>query len=159
MRATDITDEVFNLINKNWALVTAGTIDSFNTMTIAWGCIGALWVKPVVIIFIKPIRHTYKYLEENEYFTLSFFADCYKNDLVFLGNNSGKNIDKLSFTHLTACECENSVTFREAESTLICKKIYSQDLDKNSIPPEYVEKYYQFEQPHRCYVGEIVKKI
>ncbi len=35
-----LKDNVFELINKDWMLITAGTLDSFNTMTASWGGIG-----------------------------------------------------------------------------------------------------------------------
>jgi hypothetical protein len=37
-----ITDNTFTLINKDWMLITAGSKDSFNTMTGAWGELGVL---------------------------------------------------------------------------------------------------------------------
>ena len=30
---------VFQMFNDDWALATAGSVDDFNTMTIAWGSI------------------------------------------------------------------------------------------------------------------------
>ena len=35
------------LIGKQWMLITAGTEQSFNTMTASWGHIGALWGQSV----------------------------------------------------------------------------------------------------------------
>ena len=37
---TDITDNVFKLLDKDWMLVTAGTPDHYNTMTASWGGFG-----------------------------------------------------------------------------------------------------------------------
>lgn len=60
MKKTDITalakENAFDLIGKKWMLVTAGTKDSFNTMTASWGGIGWLWNKPVAFVFIRPER-------------------------------------------------------------------------------------------------------
>ena len=55
-------------------LVTAGSKEHFNTMTASWGGIGWLWNKPVVFVFIRSERYTYEFMEENEYFTLSFLG-------------------------------------------------------------------------------------
>lgn len=35
-----LTDNVFRAIGTEWMLVTAGTSESFNTMTASWGCLG-----------------------------------------------------------------------------------------------------------------------
>ena len=42
-----INDNTFELIGRDWALVTAGTKENFNTMTISWGGMGIMWNNPV----------------------------------------------------------------------------------------------------------------
>ena len=39
----------FESIGKDWALVSAGTKQKANTMTVGWGGIGVLWGKNVVV--------------------------------------------------------------------------------------------------------------
>ena len=34
--------KIFNKLNKEWALLSAGNKDAFNTMTISWGEMGTL---------------------------------------------------------------------------------------------------------------------
>ena len=34
---------VFRNFGKDWALVTAGNMENYNTMTIGWGGLGTLW--------------------------------------------------------------------------------------------------------------------
>ena len=48
-------------------------------------------------------------------------------------------------------------TFEEAELSILCKKIYFQDLDIEKIPAELVDHYYQSEAPHRMFVGEVIE--
>lgn len=45
----EIVESPFKLIGDDWALVTAGDREKFNTMTISWGGVGIMWGKPVVI--------------------------------------------------------------------------------------------------------------
>lgn len=40
-------------------------------MAISQGSIGYLWHRPIAIIYVSSSRHTHKYLENNDYFTLS----------------------------------------------------------------------------------------
>ena len=49
-------ENAFDLIGKEWMLVTASNSGKFNTMTASWGGIGWLWNKPVAFIFIRPER-------------------------------------------------------------------------------------------------------
>lgn len=148
-----------NMFNDEWALVTAGTIDHYNTMTISWGGIGTLWSKPVVSVYVKPIRYTYQFLEENEYFTVSFFDGQYKKDLGILGSKSGRDGDKVALTSLHPTALNQAVTFEEAKITLLCKKIYFQDLDTTKMPQTVIESYYENEAAHRMYIGEVVSII
>ena len=55
----------FYMLDQEWALLTAGMKDKFNTMTISWGGFGTLWNKPVVTVYVKPIRYTYQFTSQN----------------------------------------------------------------------------------------------
>ena len=57
--------EAFSRFNDKWALLAAGSIDDHNAMTIGWGGLGTLWVRPVVTVYVKQIRHTKKYLDSS----------------------------------------------------------------------------------------------
>ena len=114
--------DAFRVFDKQWALVTAGSLDDYNTMTISWGGLGTLWSRPVATVYVKPIRYTYQFLEKNEYFTVSFFPEEYKKDLGILGSKSGRDGDKVALTGLTPKAVEHGVGFEQASATLICKK-------------------------------------
>lgn len=154
-----VIEEMFDLFSKKWALVSAGEADSFNTMTVAWGSLGTLWSRPVATIYIKPARYTYKFLNAHDYFSISFFEEAYRDDLNYLGHHSGRDEDKLAKTELTAQFVSQVPTFKQASITLLCHKIYYQDLDVAKMPKAIVEHYYASDLPHRMYVGEIVKII
>lgn len=148
--------DAFNIFDKEWALVTAGNIDNYNTMTISWGGLGTLWNKPVATVYVKPNRYTYKYMEENDYFTVSFYDEKYKKALGILGSKSGKDCDKVALSGLNAIKADNCVTFKEAKVTLVLKKIYFSDLTDENIPDDVKERYYLDEPIHRMYIGEVV---
>lgn len=148
--------DAFNIFDKEWALVTAGNIDNYNTMTISWGGLGTLWNKPVATVYVRPNRYTYKYMEENEYFTVSFYDEKYKKALGVLGSKSGKDCDKVALAGFNAIKADNCVTFEEAKATLVLKKIYFSDLADENIPDDVKERYYLDEPIHRMYIGEVV---
>lgn len=155
---TTNVNEVFNDIH-NGCLITAGSIDHYNSMTIGWGTFGCLWSKKVFIAFVKPCRYTYQFMEENDYFTVSFYDEKYKNELSYFGTKSGRDVDKAKETGFHPVDVKGvSVTFKEANETFLLKKIYAQDLDLDQIPEEIVKRYYLKEEPHRVYVGEVIEK-
>lgn len=154
----------FYTIDQEWALLTCGVKEKFNTMTISWGGLGTIWNKPVVTVYVKPNRYTYEFIENNEYFTISFYDKEYKKDLGILGSKSGRNINKIELTKLTPEFFKNTTSFKEAKLTIICKKIYFQDLDINninvdSIPQSEVDRFYKTEPVHRMYIGEVIDII
>lgn len=155
----ELNANIFEQFDKKWALLTAGTEGSFNTMTISWGGLGTLWSRPVATVYVKPCRYTYEFMERNDYFTVSFFPEDYKKDLGLLGSKSGRDGDKLALTSLHAKPLENGMGFAEAELTLVCKKLYFQDLDASRIPEDALDRYYKTEAPHRMYIGEVVDII
>lgn len=149
--------DIFKTFHADWALLTAGTMDDFNTMTVSWGGLGTLWNKSVATVYVRPCRHTYGYMENSEYFTVSFYPEEYKKDLALLGKLSGRDGDKVAKTGLTPAAAPNGVTFSQAKLTLVCKKLYAQDLDASAIPQDVMEASYAVEPVHRMYIGEVVQ--
>ena len=149
----------FGIFNDVWALLTAGNKDSYNTMTISWGSLGTLWNKPIATVYVKPVRYTHQFLDKNDYFTISFFPEEYRNALTLLGTKSGRDCDKVNEAGLTSDFLEKSVTFKEAKTTLLCKKIYRQDLDVSNMPENVIKTYYTTEAAHTMFIGEVVEII
>ena len=156
----EITESPFKLIGKDWALVTAGSESKFNTMTVSWGGVGIMWGKPVAFTFIRPQRYTIEFIEKEDCFTMSFFDEKYKDALTFCGSKSGRDYDKPKETGLTPAFTEDGIPyFEEARLVLVCKKMYAQDLNAESvIDKENVEKWYK-DDFHKMFVSEIKKVL
>ncbi len=56
------TEHPVKLIAEDWALLSAGSPDDWNTMTVSWGGIGEIWGKDAAFVFVRPQRHTMKYM-------------------------------------------------------------------------------------------------
>lgn len=152
--------ECFDLYDKKWALVTAGTADDYNTMTISWGGIGTIWNKPAVTVYVKPVRYTHRFIDANEYFTVSFYDEEHRDALSLLGTKSGRDTDKVAETGFEPVEVNGkAVTFKQAKVTLLCRKMYRQDLIRDTMDKEVVDKYYIDEEPHTMFIGEVVEII
>ena len=165
--------KVFELFQKQWALVTAGSMEKFNSCTVSWGSMGTLWTRPgktgsVITVYLYPTRYTRELLMESETFTVSFFSARYKKPLAVIGSRSGRDVDKIAAAGLTPVSFGNSVTYAEAEQTFLCRKIYQHQLAKEDIAPD-VQEYYAANakmypvddngewQPHWAFVGEILE--
>ena len=93
--------DVFRKFDKQWALVTAGTPEHYNTMTISWGGLGTLWRRPVATVYVKKNRYTFEFMEQSDYFTVSFYPDEQRRTLSLLGSTSGRDGDKVAAAGLT----------------------------------------------------------
>jgi len=152
----NVSDNVFKLIGKDWMLITAGDIRTYNMMTASWGGMGVIWNKQIVICYIRPQRFTYDFVEKNEYFTLSFFNEAYRGVLNHLGTSSGRNVNKMQTAGLTALKSgNNSVYFSEARLVFECRKIYYDDITPLHFLDNSIDKLYPYQDYHRMYFGEI----
>ena len=147
------------MLSEDWALLTAGKVDSFNTMTVSWGGIGELWNKDVAFLFVRPQRYTYKFIENNDYFTLSFFGGEYKKELGICGRKSGRDIDKMKETGFTPISIGESTGFKEAKITVYMKKLAYQDMKPEGFIEDSIMNNYKDNDFHRVYIGEIVKVV
>ena len=164
MKQTDINvlmkENVWDLIGKQWMLITAGNEEGFNTMTASWGGIGWLWNKPVAFIFIRPERYTHQFVEQNECLTLSFLPEEYRKSLQICGTVSGRDTNKVADANLTPeFLADGVVTFAQSRLTLVCKKLFKSSMTEDSFIDKEVLKRWYNNQPggslHDVYVVEI----
>jgi len=152
-----ISKNVFTLIGKEWMLITAGTVDDWNTMTASWGGLGVLWSKNVSFCFVSNSRYTFEFMNRSELYTLSFFDPEHKKALNYCGTYSGRDVDKAAQTGLIPMDIDQTVSFEQAKMVIVCRKIYHQDIDPDLFLDETIETNYPAKDYHRIYVGEIEK--
>lgn len=157
---TDISENAFELIGRDWMLVTSGDSTRLNTMTASWGGVGILWNKNVAFTFIRPQRYTLEFIDQNEYYTLSFLEDGNRDTLMFCGRNSGRDVDKIKERELIPVFDENAPYFEQAKLVLVCRKLYKQAMIPDSfVDTALIEKNYPDNDFHYTFVGEIVKVL
>jgi flavin reductase (DIM6/NTAB) family NADH-FMN oxidoreductase RutF len=143
------------LIADDWALLSAGDSDHWNTMTISWGGIGQLWGFSCAFVFVRPQRHTLQFIEGSDCFTLSFGLP--RKTLQFCGSVSGRDCDKIKEAGLTACSEGAAVWPEEAQLVLLCRKAAVQDLDPAGFLDETIARNYAEQDYHKMFVGEILQ--
>ena len=164
--------KIFDLFKNQWALVTAGDIEKYNACTVSWGSFGTLWTREnnpdgsVVTVYIHPGRYTIDFMKESDFFTVSFFPQEYRNAVGYMGSHSGRNEDKVLAAGLTPVAIDNFITFKEANTTFLCRKVYQHQFAKEDIAQD-VQDYYKSKptvypvngngewEPHWVFVGEI----
>ena len=153
-----LKDNTFSLIGDEWMLITAGDREGCNTMTASWGGLGVLWGEPCATAYIRPQRYTKEFVDSQEYFTLSFFGADYRKELALCGAKSGRELDKIKECGFTVEFTEEGAPmFQQARLTLVCRKLYAQEMDPAAMPAWVRDKWYPGQDYHTMYIGQIVK--
>lgn len=142
----------------DWMLLTAGDFaDRYNTMTVAWGFIGAMWRRPVAITPVRTTRYTMEFMEATDSWTLTAFPPRYRDDLQMLGSRSGRDGDKIAASSLTpvAAGVVAAPTFAEAVLSIECRTIYYNDIAPEQMIDTSLDDFYDNDY-HRMYYGEIL---
>ena len=154
---SQIAENPVEMLNKEWALLTAQHEGKINTMTVSWGTMGVLWRKNIVQVFIRPQRYTKEFVDSEERFTLSFYGEDRKKELTHLGRVSGRDENKIETVGFTPRMFGAAPAFEEARLVLVCKKLYAQPIDPKCFLPGNTceEENYPLKDYHTMYVGEI----
>lgn len=156
-----ITDNFIELIGHEWMLVTAGTAERFNTMTASWGGVGYLWNKPVAVIFVRPERYTFEFIEQTGRFTLSFLGERHKDVHKITGSRSGREIDKIAAAGLHPIFTESGgILYEETRLGLECSVLYADGIEADRfLDPALARQWYGPQQggAHKMYIAEITE--
>lgn len=152
-----IPGNIIKMLTEDWMLITAGNNQEFNMMTAGWGGLGSMFGKPVAFCFIAPTRYTYKLMEKNDTYTLTFYTEAYREALNTCGSKSGKDTDKVKASGLTPISTpEGSKAFAEAWLIIECRKMVSQSIIPEAITNQKLKEEWEGKQLHKMFIGEII---
>lgn len=158
IKVESLHNDPFTMIGKEWMLVSAEHEGKVNTMTASWGGMGILWNKKVAFVFLRPQRYTKEFVDAQDVLTLSFYDEEYRKTLSYLGTVSGRNEDKIAKSGLHVDHIEGAPYFREANTVLVCRKLYAQELKEDCfLDTSLIDKNYPLKDYHTMYVCEIEK--
>ncbi|MGI6679147.1 MAG: flavin reductase [Dehalobacterium sp.] len=158
MAAEDLNKSPFQLIGKEWMLVTAEKDGKANTMTASWGGLGVMWAKNVAFVVIRPQRYTKEFIDHADTFSLTFYNESMRKTLSYLGTVSGRDEDKIAKSRLTLAHWEETPYFTEAKLVMICQKLFTQEYREESfIDQGLMAKNYPGKDLHTLYIAEIKK--
>lgn len=147
----------FEKIGKQWMLITAADGEKVNAMTASWGGLGVIWGKNVAYIFVRESRYTKEFIDKNDTLSLAFFSEDKKEMLGYMGKVSGRDEDKIAKAGLAVSMKDGIPVFEEAESTLLCKKLYAGEINAKDFVDESIDsKWYENKDYHTMYIVEIL---
>ncbi|RDU23303.1 flavin reductase [Anaerosacchariphilus polymeriproducens] len=160
IKPEELQSNPFEIIGKEWMLVTAQSGDKINTMTASWGGVGVMWGKNVVFVVIRPQRFTKEIVDSAETLSLSFFGNAYREKLNYLGTVSGRDENKIKNSDLTVATMDSTPYFEEAHTVIIGKKLFAQQYDSQAFLDKSLEKqWYPDNDYHIMYICEIEKLL
>jgi flavin reductase (DIM6/NTAB) family NADH-FMN oxidoreductase RutF len=152
-----IAEDAMSRIKKG-AFLTVKAADALNTMTIGWGAFGFIWQKPVMMVAVRPTRHTFGIMEKAQDFTVTIPSGDMSKAIAFCGSKSGRDADKFKMCNLETADGRKvaSPSIKAPgihyECKIVCKSAMNEDhLDKNIDKSLYPQKDY-----HTLYFGEIL---
>ena len=148
-------------IRDDWMLLAAQKPDgSINMMTANWGGVGILWHKPVVYLVVRPQRYTKEFIDAADTLSLSFFSEEYREKLTLCGKKSGRDINKMAECGFSVQPESGAPVFEQADTVLICRKLFSQAMLPESIlSREVLTEFYPKKDYHQIYIAEVLKAL
>ena len=158
IRPEEMSGNPFEVRGKDWFLISAGSEQKLNMMTGGWGYLGVFCGKPSAVVLVRPSRYTYEFINDNDYFTVSFYGSEYRPQLSLLGSKSGRDIDKVAESKLTPAFAEcGAPYFEEADLVLVCKKIFEKDLTEADVPEDDKKRFFPAGDYHKLYFTELIE--
>ena len=127
-------------------------------MTVGWATIGYVWRKPIMMIAVRPTRHTHTIIEKAQDFTVSIPSSDMQREIAFCGTKSGRDYDKFK-------ECDLLVAAGQKVSSAIiktpgihyeCKIVFKSYMDPSYLDKAYDAEIYPEKDYHTLYFGEIM---
>ncbi len=118
----ELPDNVFTLVGRVFPVITAGNQDRYNSMTASGGGLGLLFKKPTTWCILRADRFTLEMIQKKQTYTMSYFPNEYKEQIVFLGSKSGRDSEKMKEVELTVIQTPSgNISFKEARLVFECK--------------------------------------
>ncbi|MDR0667341.1 MAG: flavin reductase [Prevotellaceae bacterium] len=156
----EIGENPFTRIDAAY-LITAGDGDDYNTMTAGWGSWGIFFSEPTATCLLRANRYTLEYIRRTRSYTLAFFDDVWREEVLYFGQSSGRTGDKMKAHPLTAVVTPaGNVAYREASLIMECELVqlstvhpddFFRDSDRAFIDGGYEEA----KDYHKWVVGRI----
>ncbi len=138
----EIQGDVFTLFGKVFPIVTVRTTDNCNAMVASGGGLAVHFRKPATWLIFPSNRYTLELIKAEQTYTLSFFADEYKEQFMLLGQKSGRDSNKMQEVALTTIETPlGNMAFGEARLIIECKLTQVTNIPADDFYSEEAKAY------------------
>ena len=143
---------IINSYYERVGLLIAGTEDDFCVKPTSWG-VGYSNERAKVLLMVLVDNKIHEYMQSNEFFTICVLPEKYDEKRKLFRNQYEKNMDKVEEAGFTVFQAGESITFREAELTLVCRKLFAKN------PNKIGDLIFSGKFEHDIYVAELVRVI
>lgn len=150
------SQKVMEQIRKG-AFLTVKRNEAINTMTIGWATIGIIWQKPILMVAVRPTRHTFGIIDVIDNFTVSVPFNSLQKELSFCGTKSGRDCDKIKECGLTLVNAHKvgSPVIKVSGIQIECSIVYKSVMNPQNLVDGY-QKHYPHKDYHTLYFGEVL---
>jgi flavin reductase (DIM6/NTAB) family NADH-FMN oxidoreductase RutF len=140
------------------AFLTVRAGDALNTMTIGWASIGPIWRLPVMVVAVRPSRHTYALMERAADFTVSLPSGDMRRQVAFCGTRSGREVDKFAALDLGVAPATRTLSPVIAAAALHfeCRTLLRLPMDPARLDAGVAAAHYSQGDWHTFYYGQIL---
>ena len=151
----DVFQETLDKLDGNGILLVAG--DPPNPMTIGWATIGHIWGKQIITVLVRPGRYTFGLMEQVKDFSICVLPEQFRKELSICGTKSGRDILKTEICNFKIEKGFVTDSFYLADSTIHfeCRIVHKHWLNRETLEPAIVKRYYPKKDFHKVYYGEI----
>lgn len=150
-------DEMMQRIRQG-AFLTVLSGAALNTMTIGWATFGVIWRRPILMVAVRPSRHTFSLIEKAPDFTVTVPAGGREEALSLCGSRSGRDVDKFALCGLatTPGRCTATPVIGTAGRHYECRIVCRTALDPARLDPEVSALIYPRQDFSSLYFGEVL---
>lgn len=159
IKTTELNANPFQMIGKDWLLITAQKDGKCNTMTASWGGLGVMWGKDVAFIVLRPQRYTKEFVDASPSLSICVLPERFRKEYSYLGSVSGRDEDKIAKAGLTVVHDGDVPYFEEAHTALICRKLYAQPYRPECFIVDGIDQKWYENDYHTMYICEIEKVL
>ena len=159
--APEIDESVFNLVGRDYFVITSGSADHYNSMVAGWGGFGVLFNQPTTWCMLRANRYTLELIRERGTYTMAWFDDNFKEQVTAFGMSSGRDSDKMQKTKLIAAQTPSgNMAWKEAKLIVECRlseltTVSPDDFTDQSSKDFVISAHGEAGEYHKLVFGEI----
>jgi flavin reductase (DIM6/NTAB) family NADH-FMN oxidoreductase RutF len=139
-------------------LVATNSAGESNVMTIGWATYGIIWGKPMMTVLVRPSRHTFRFIEDADSFSVNIPPPELADVATHCGIVSGRDEDKFATCNLTPADGKQ-VSAKYIDECVLhfeCRIVHKNYVLPQRLDHAIADGSYPRGDYHVIYYGEIV---